>query len=139
MKILFLISFKYLSWRILKFGDLLFWLHSTILHGHRLTSSFMSCVFIAYEMLNNPTTKRSYDSVDPQFDDSVPGEKVSAEKFIDTFAPVFERNSRYVQRFFLSCEYCKRLQHSPVVLVVCSFFAPCVQASFNVLVLPTTI
>ena len=47
-------------------------------------------------MLINPTTKRSFDSVDPDFDNSVPGASVSANKFINTFSPVFERNSRSV-------------------------------------------
>ncbi|XP_067938121.1 dnaJ homolog subfamily C member 2-like [Watersipora subatra] len=49
----------------------------------------------AYEMLNNSVTRKAYDSVDPQFDNSIPGEKVAADKFIETFAPVFERNARW--------------------------------------------
>jgi len=48
----------------------------------------------AYEMLNNPASRRSYDSVDPEFDDAIPNDKVSSDKFISTFAPVFQRNAR---------------------------------------------
>lgn len=44
----------------------------------------------------SPASRRSYDSVDPTFDNDIPGDKVTAEKFISTFAPVFERNARWV-------------------------------------------
>ncbi|KAF6025012.1 DNAJC2 [Bugula neritina] len=52
----------------------------------------------AYEMLNNPASRRSYDSVDPEFDDAIPNDKVSSDKFISTFAPVFQRNARWSKK-----------------------------------------
>ena len=41
--------------------------------------------------------RRAFDSVDPEFDNSIPkgDPKDLREKFFDTFSPVFERNSRW--------------------------------------------
>ncbi|CAD5111356.1 DgyrCDS672 [Dimorphilus gyrociliatus] len=55
-----------------------------------------SCITKAYEILGNPIKRRSYDSVDPAFDDSVPNSKtVTKETFYETYSPVFERNARW--------------------------------------------
>jgi len=49
----------------------------------------------AYEILGNPVKRRSYDSVDPQFDDGIPSvTPESRQNFFEMFSPVFERNSR---------------------------------------------
>lgn len=49
----------------------------------------------AYEILGNPTKRRSYDSIDPEFDDSVPSNNAdSKQNFFKVFGPVFERNAR---------------------------------------------
>lgn len=54
-------------------------------------------IFSAYETLGNPLKKRSYDSIDPLFDDDIPSVNTeSKEKFLEIFTPVFERNARYV-------------------------------------------
>jgi len=53
-------------------------------------------MLLAYEILGNPVKRRSYDSVDPQFDDSIPAvTSDSRENFYQVFSPVFEQNSRY--------------------------------------------
>ena len=50
----------------------------------------------AWETLGHPVKRKSYDSVDPMFDDSVPANNAqSKENFIEIFKPVFERNARY--------------------------------------------
>ncbi|VDM44498.1 unnamed protein product [Toxocara canis] len=57
---------------------------------------YFTCITKAYEQLGMSEQKRrSYDSVDPEFDDSLPDEKkIDADNFFKAFAPVFERNSR---------------------------------------------
>ncbi|KAA0193440.1 hypothetical protein HAZT_HAZT002051, partial [Hyalella azteca] len=53
----------------------------------------------AYEILGDPIKRRSYDSIDPEFDNKVPSDKpINKEKFFEVFGPVFERNSRWSQR-----------------------------------------
>jgi len=49
----------------------------------------------AFELLSNPKKRRDFDSLD-EFDDSIPSfDAASGEDFLQTFAPVFERNSRW--------------------------------------------
>lgn len=49
----------------------------------------------AWETLGIPAKKKSYDSIDPQFDDSVPAvSSESKEKFFVVFRPFFEQNAR---------------------------------------------
>ena len=53
-------------------------------------------MLLAYEILGNQLKRRSYDSVDPQFDDSIPSVMPdSPENFYQVFSPAFEQNSRY--------------------------------------------
>ncbi|KAF2362018.1 SANT/Myb domain [Trinorchestia longiramus] len=53
----------------------------------------------AYEILGDPIKRRSYDSVDPQFDDKVPSDKpANKDKFFEVFGPVFQSNSQWSQR-----------------------------------------
>lgn len=57
---------------------------------------YFTCITRAYEILGNVQKRRSYDSIDPEFSDSIPS--VSAESkanFYQIFGPVFERNSRW--------------------------------------------
>ena len=54
--------------------------------------------FSAYEVLGVPLKRRSYDSVDDTFNESIPSVNTeSKEKFYSTFAPVMESNARFVQ------------------------------------------
>ena len=49
----------------------------------------------AFELLSNPKKRRDFDSLD-EFDDSIPSfDAASGEDFLQTFAPVFTRNSRW--------------------------------------------
>jgi DnaJ family protein C protein 2 len=44
--------------------------------------------------------RKSYDSVDPLFDDSVPpNNSNSKEKFFEVFRPVFAENARYILKY----------------------------------------
>ena len=55
----------------------------------------VSLWYVAWEVLGIPSKRRSYDSVDPQFDDTIPSAGPEAkESFIEVFGPVFERNAR---------------------------------------------
>lgn len=61
-----------------------------------LDHDYFSCITRAYEILGNPVRRRSYDSVDPEFDDDIPSNCVeSRNNFFATFQPVFEANSRW--------------------------------------------
>lgn len=46
----------------------------------------------AYEILGNKQKRRSFDSVDPEFEDSIPSS--TKENFFEVFGPAFDRNSR---------------------------------------------
>lgn len=66
-----------------------------------LESDYYSCITRAMDILGDPMKRRSFDSVDPTFDDTIPA-SIKANKiekdpkvFYDTFAPVFERNARW--------------------------------------------
>ena len=53
-------------------------------------------IYLAWESLGNPVKRRAYDSIDPLFDNIVPGVNSDArENFYETFRPIFERNERY--------------------------------------------
>ena len=77
---------------------------------------FTCCIFcLAYEILGNPIKRRSYDSVDPEFDDDVPPvSNNNKEKFYEVFTPVFERNARYDNKSFSQkwFDLCWQLHHS---------------------------
>ena len=47
--------------------------------------------------MSNPQKRRAFDSVDPEFDNSIPkgDAKDLMQNFYETFRPVFERNSRW--------------------------------------------
>lgn len=59
---------------------------------------YFTCITKAYEILGIPTKRRSYDSVDPEFDDSVPStNNLNTSNFYEIFHPVFKRNSRWAK------------------------------------------
>ncbi|ESN96960.1 hypothetical protein HELRODRAFT_193411 [Helobdella robusta] len=57
---------------------------------------YFTCVTRAYEVLGVPSKRRSYDSVDPTFDDHIPpNNNESKQNFFKVFGPVFQRNIRW--------------------------------------------
>lgn len=61
-----------------------------------LERDYFSCITRAYEILGNPVRRRSYDSVDPEFDDDIPANCAeSRNNFFAIFGPVFEANGRW--------------------------------------------
>ena len=59
-------------------------------------TDYFSCITKAFQILGDPIKRRSYDSVDDSFDDSVPPiNSNSKENFYTVFGPVFARNSRW--------------------------------------------
>ncbi|KAI0219481.1 DnaJ-like subfamily C member 2 [Lamellibrachia satsuma] len=57
---------------------------------------YFTCITRAWETLGIPAKRKSYDSIDPQFDDSVPSvSSDSKEKFYEVFRPYFEQNARW--------------------------------------------
>ncbi|CAF1102645.1 unnamed protein product [Rotaria sp. Silwood1] len=60
----------------------------------RIESERFSLITHAFELLSNPILRRSYDSIDPKFDDSIPN-PTTADNFYEIFGPVFERNARW--------------------------------------------
>lgn len=61
-----------------------------------LDHDYFSCITRAYEILGHPTKRRSYDSVDPEFDEEIPPiNSHSKDNFFEVFEPVFQRNERW--------------------------------------------
>lgn len=66
-----------------------------------LESDYYSCITRAMDILGDPLKRRSFDSVDPLFDDSIPNSIKPAkllqepQSFYKTFSPIFELNSRW--------------------------------------------
>ena len=59
-------------------------------------------IVAAWETLGHPVKRKSYDSVDPLFDDSTPPNNAqSKENFFAVFKPVFDRNARFIFNVFL--------------------------------------
>lgn len=60
---------------------------------------YFTCITKAYEILGEKTKRRAYDSVDPEFDNSIPNSNENSKKnFFKVFAPVFERNARWSEK-----------------------------------------
>lgn len=66
---------------------------------HADNDDYFSCITKAWEILGNSQKRRSYDSVDPEFDDSIPSANdLSRSKFFEVFGPVFKVNSRWSEK-----------------------------------------
>lgn len=59
-------------------------------------NDYYTCITKAYEILGNQLKRRSYDSIDPEFDDTIPAVNAnSKENFFKVFTEAFERNARW--------------------------------------------
>lgn len=61
----------------------------------RADDDYFTCITKAWEMLGNAIKRRSYDSVDPYFDDNIPDEKEAKHKFYETMGKAFQKNARW--------------------------------------------
>ncbi|KPJ07530.1 DnaJ-like subfamily C member 2 [Papilio machaon] len=65
----------------------------------RSDDDYFTCITKAYETLGTPNKRKSYDSIDPQFDDSVPtSAEIKKEGFFKAFAKYFEMNARWSEK-----------------------------------------
>lgn len=65
----------------------------------RSDDDYFTCITKAYEILGTPKSRRSYDSVDPEFDDSVPTtSEIKKDGFFETFTKYFETNARWSEK-----------------------------------------
>ncbi|EEB12438.1 conserved hypothetical protein [Pediculus humanus corporis] len=63
------------------------------------SDDYFTCISKAWEILGNKDKRRSYDSVDPLFDNSIPSNNEhSRNNFFEVFTPVFERNARWSEK-----------------------------------------
>ena len=60
-------------------------------------SELFTCITKAFEILTDPIKRRSFDSVDPTFEDDIPSISEKAKNnFYQVFERIFTENSRYV-------------------------------------------
>lgn len=64
----------------------------------RTDDDYFTCITMAYETLGNLTRRRAYDSVDPEFDDSLPSGSDFKKDFFTVFPYYFELNSRWSEK-----------------------------------------
>lgn len=61
----------------------------------RADDDYFTCITRAWETLGNPVKRRSYDSVDPYFNDNLPEEKEAKENFYVVVGKAFHDNARW--------------------------------------------
>ncbi|XP_069693165.1 dnaJ homolog subfamily C member 2 [Periplaneta americana] len=67
--------------------------------GNIQSDDSFTCITKAWEILGNGRNRRSYDSVDPYFDNSIPpASEHSRNNFYEVFGRVFETNSRWSEK-----------------------------------------
>jgi DnaJ family protein C protein 2 len=59
---------------------------------------YFTCITMAYETLGNPSRRRSYDSVDPEFDNNIPGGAELKKDFYEVFSYYFDLNTRWSEK-----------------------------------------
>ncbi|XP_071054215.1 dnaJ homolog subfamily C member 2 [Onthophagus taurus] len=64
----------------------------------RTDDDYFTCITMAYETLGNSIKRRSYDSVDPEFDDSLPLQSDIKQDFFKTLSFYFDLNSRWCEK-----------------------------------------
>lgn len=62
----------------------------------RSDDDYFTCITKAYEILGTPIKRRSYDSIDPEFDDAIPTPaEIKKDGFYKSFSKCFETNARW--------------------------------------------
>lgn len=64
----------------------------------RADDDYFTCITMAYETLGNLIKRRAYDSVDPEFDNSIPSGSDFKKDFFKVFSYYFELNSRWSEK-----------------------------------------
>lgn len=64
----------------------------------RPDDDYFTCITMAYETIGNPVKRRSFDSVDPYFDNSVPSNNEIKQPFFKVFPYYFELNARWSEK-----------------------------------------
>lgn len=64
----------------------------------RTDDDYFTCITMAYETLGNLSKRRAYDSVDPEFDNSLPCASDLKKDFFKTFSYYFDLNSRWSEK-----------------------------------------
>lgn len=64
----------------------------------RQDDDYFTCITKAYETLGNPLKRRSYDSIDPEFDDALPTTSEIEKNFYDCFRKYFCWNERWSEK-----------------------------------------
>lgn len=59
---------------------------------------YFTCITRAYEFLGNQTKRRSYDSIDPNFNDDLPTQSEIEKDFFGVLGPCFKLNSRWSEK-----------------------------------------
>lgn len=59
---------------------------------------YFTCITKAYETLGNPIKRKSYDSIDPEFDDGLPTSSEIEKDYFGVFADQFSRNSVWSEK-----------------------------------------
>lgn len=59
---------------------------------------YFTCITRAYETLGNPVKRRSYDSIDPEFNDDLPSVSEIEADFIGVLGPCFKVNARWSEK-----------------------------------------
>lgn len=65
----------------------------------RSDDDYFTCITKAYEILGTPAKRRSYDSVDPEFEDAIPTPgDIKKVGFFKAFTKPFESNARWSEK-----------------------------------------
>ncbi|KAK6625688.1 hypothetical protein RUM43_005987 [Polyplax serrata] len=65
----------------------------------RRGDDYFTCISKAWEILGNKDKRRSYDSIDPLFDNAIPpNNEHSRNNFFEVFGQVFDRNARWSEK-----------------------------------------
>lgn len=65
----------------------------------RSDDDYFTCITKAYETLGTPSKRRSYDSIDPTMDDSIPTPaEIKKEGFYKVFSKCFDLNARWSEK-----------------------------------------